>query len=451
MNTVQKNNNITKSKMQEYINNNYKKLGLSEKNKDRIIKYIKLKKCTREIIKILYSQLSKIQESGSKQKGKHMVYEDRVVIEVLFNAGVPNTIISLILNKHRSSIGREINKGKIEKDDLKSTKSYKKPKAYKTIVTYSSSKANGICLINKSRCRKKYKLIKDAKLREIITKMIKGIKDEKTGVKIKYSPEAISNLLKEGKIACTNGKIATTTIYRAAMIGIFEFRIVDLPHGRHYYKQINEHAQYKEIKESKKEHSIEKMPEEVKKKQSITHFEGDTVVGKRDGTHNTLITLVNTSSKFLITERAKDKTAQSFVDVLNKLENEIPSLEKIMKTLLLDNGVEFSDIEGIKKSNKEENKKRLEVYYAHPYTSCERGCNENKNRDVRKDFPKGSLLEKLSDEEILNIARRINNTPRKILGWKTALEVFEEQLKSMNVDTKFLDKYRISKSKLFVA
>lgn len=67
-----------------------------------------------------------------------MVYEDRVVIEVLFNAGVPNTIISLILNKHRSSIGREINKGKIEKDDLKSTKSYKKPNAFKTIVTYSS-------------------------------------------------------------------------------------------------------------------------------------------------------------------------------------------------------------------------------------------------------------------------------------------------------------------------
>lgn len=68
MNTVQKNNNITKSKMQEYINNNFKKLGFSEKNKDRIIKYIKLKKCTREIIKILYSQLSKIQETGANQK-----------------------------------------------------------------------------------------------------------------------------------------------------------------------------------------------------------------------------------------------------------------------------------------------------------------------------------------------------------------------------------------------
>ena len=357
----------------------------------------------------------------------------------------------MLLNKHRSSIGRELKKGKIEKEDLNCTISYKKKNCYKKIVTYSAEKANGMYLINRAKSRKKFKLLKNQKLCQLVTKMIKGYVCEETKVKIKYSPEAISNMLKLGKVKDISETLSTTAIYNAAHSKIFDFRIVDLPHGRTYYKQTNEYAQYKEIKESKKEHSIEKLPDNVKNKESKTHFEGDSIIGKKEGKNNTLITLVNTSSKFLLIERAKDKTAKSFVEVLDKLENEIPEMSKIIETLLLDNGCEFSDIEGIERSSKEENKKRLSVYFAHPYTSCERGCNENKNRDVRKDFPKGTLVETLTDEEILNIARRINNTPRKILGWKTALEVFEEYLKEMHINIKFLDKYRITKPKYLVA
>ena len=450
--TVQNNNNITKTKLQEFINDNYKKLNMSEEDKEKIIKYIKLRKCKKEIVKIVYFQLCKILEQGPSEKGKHFTYEDRVVLEVLFNAGTPNPIIGIILNKHRSNVGRELEKGKIETEDLKSTTSYKKENAYKTIVTYSAAKAQDVHLSNKAKSRKKYIFEKDPNLLAITTKLIKGDVDEETGVKIVYAPETISALLRQGKVKGTKSYISKSAIYTSVNTRMFDIKTTDLPHGRKYYKKVKTHAQYKKhTSEEKKNHSIDNMPEEVKNKESITHFEGDSVVGKREGTKNTLITLVNTKSKFLIISRAENKTAQAFVDVLDKLEKEMPEFRKIMETLLLDNGVEFSDIEGIESSCINDNEKRLKVYYAHPYTSCERGCNENKNRDIRKDFKKGENIESLSDEDILNIARRINNTPRKILGWKTALEVFEEQLISMNIDTKFLDKYRIGKSKLLVA
>ena len=80
-----------------------------------------------------------------------------------------------------------------------------------------------------------------------------------------------------------------------------------------------------------------------------------------------------------------------------------------MESLLLDNGIEFSKIEEMMMSSKDNNKKRFQVYYTHPYALCERGYNENKNRMIRRYFKKGKLVENLSDEDILNIARKINN------------------------------------------
>lgn len=449
MNTVQNDFNITKAKLQDMIEKNYLKLGFSEKSKTKILKYIKLRKCKKDKLKVLYAECLKKMKGDIRIKGTHITKEERIVIEVLFTAGLPNTIIGYFLGVDRATIGREIQKGKEEHEDLSVTTSYKKANSCKIITTYSAEKADGQYRVNRSKCKKKYKIEKDGKLCEMVIKLLKGEKDDKTGVTIKYSPKAIEAFSKQGKIKGITETISATAIYNAAHTNYFGFNMTTLPHGRCYYKVKNEHAQYKEHSKKKKEHGIERLPDKVKNKESITHFEGDSIIGQKEGTNNTLITLVNTSSRFSMIERATNKTAESFVNVLNKLEKEIPELNKIMETLLLDNGCEFSDIEGIE--NSVNVGKRLSVYYAHPYTSCERGCNENKNREVRKDFRKGRLVESLSDEDILNIARRINNTPRKILGWKTALEVFEEQLISLKVDTKFLDKYRIGKSKYLVA
>ena len=91
----------------------------------------------------------------------------------------------------------------------------------------------------------------------------------------------------------------------------------------------------------------------------------------------------------------------------------------------MDNGREFLDWEAIEKSVISKETRTL-VYFAHPYSSWERGTNENQNRMIRRFIPKGTDISKLSDKDIETIEKWMNNYPRKILGYKTANELVLE-------------------------
>lgn len=449
MNTVQTNNNITKKQVQELLENNQKKLGLSDKNIKKLIKSMRSHTISRQMRKVFYQEcLKKIERNKEEQNGKfkHLTLEDRISIEILHTAGFNNSFIGAFVGKDRSSIKREIDNNAIEIWDMNSTKSPYKEKKQINIKYYSSEKAQKNAEENKLRNRKKCKLERYVNLRCAVVALLKE-KD------IDYSPDVIANLSKEGKIKEAEISIGTNAIYRAVKARKYGLTINDLPHGRGYFKKQNNnpHTQTKEISERKKEISIEVMPEKIKNKETDTHFEGDSVVGVAKGRHNTLITLANTASQFLFIKRSENKTGQATVDVLDKLEEEIPQLSKIIESLLLDNGIEFSKIEEMMRSSKYKDKKRFQIYFTHPYASYERGCNENKNRLIRRYFKKGKLVEDLSDEDILNIAKKINNMPRKALGYKTPLEVFEDNLKKKGIDTSFLDIYRIKLPKCLVA
>ena len=449
MNTVQNNNNITKRKVQELLENNQKKLGLSDKNLKKLIKSMRSNNISRQMRKIFYQEcLKKIEREEKLIEGKfrHLTQKDRISIEILHTAGFKNSFIGAFVGKDRSNIGREINKNIIEIWDINSTKSPYKEKKQINIKYYSSEKAQKNAEEKKQRNRKKCKLDRYKNLRWSVVALLK----EKN---IDYSPDVIANLSKEGKIKGAETSIGANAIYRAVKARKYGLTINDLPHGRGYFKKQNNnpHTQTKEISEKKKEISIEMMPKKIKNKETDTHFEGDSVVGIKKGTHQTLITLVNTASQFLFVRRSENKTGQATVETLDKLEEEVPELSKIIESLLLDNGIEFSKIEEMMKSVKDSSKKRFQIYFTHPYASYERGCNENKNRLIRRYFKKGKLVESLTEEDILNIARKINNMPRKALGYKTPLEVFENNLKKKGIDTSFLDKYRMELPKCLVA
>ena len=449
MNTVQKNNNITKKQVQELLEENQEKLGLSNKNLKKLIKSMKSHTISRQMRKIFYQEcLKKIErkEDIIEGKFKHLTVEERISIEILHTAGFRDSFIATFIGKNRSSIKREIDKNIIEIWDINSTKSPYTEKGQINIKYYSAEKAQKNAYENKLKNRKRCKLDRYPRLRGAVVALLKE-KD------VEYSPDIIANFSKTNKLKDAETTIGTNAIYRAVKCRKYGLTINDLPHGRAYHKkqENNPHTETKEISERKKEISIEVMPDEIKRKEVDTHFEGDSVIGVKEGRHNTLITLVNTASQFLFVRRSENKTGQATVDVLDKLEKEIPQLSKIMKSLLLDNGVEFSKIEEMMTSIDRRRKKRFQVYFAHPYASYERGCNENKNRLIRRYFKKGKLVEKLSDEDILNIARKINNMPRKALGYRTPLEVFEENLKKKGLDTSFLDQYRIKLPNCLVA
>ena len=107
--------------------------------------------------------------------------------------------------------------------------------------------------------------------------------------------------------------------------------------------------------------------------------------------------------------------AESTVSYLNKLEREMGSerFRKTFKTLTCDGGTEFMDIKGIETSPID-GKPRTRLYFAHPYTACERGTNENHNRMLRRFFPKGVGFSEVTEDEVKAAVEWMNNYPGKI-------------------------------------
>ena len=446
MKTVQKNNNITIKKLQQYMEKNIDKLGIREEDARKLIKSMKSKYVSREMRNIFYQEcVKRVNSRKIETNGKYnqLSKEERTTIEILYTAGFCENFIARFLNRARSTINRELSKNVIEYWDMNSTKSPYKSKEQENIKYYSSEQAQKKHEERRKKCKKKKILEKSPRLLSCIKELLRN-------EKVDYSPEIIANFSKQGKLKEAETGVCANTIYSAIYQGIGGLSISDMPHKMRYYKKPkNVHTLTKPVSEKKEEYSIEKMPEGAR--ESETYFEGDSVVGVRAGTHNTLITLVNKASQFTFIRRSANKTAKATVAVLDEIEEEIPELKEIIEILLFDNGIEFSKIEEMMKSVKDRRRKRFKIYFAHPYASYERGSNENKNRLIRRSFKKGKLVETLTDEDILNIERKINNMPRKALGYRTPLEIFEESLKKRNIDTKFLDKYRIEVPKCLVA
>ena len=163
MNTVQKNNNITKKQVQELLENNQEKLRISDKNLRKLIKSIRSHTISRQMRKIFYQEcLKKIERNKENEektrKFTHLTPEDRISIEILHTAGFNNSFIGAFVGKDRSSIKREIDKNAIEIWDINSTKSPYKEKKQINIKYYSSEKAQKNAEENKLKNRKKCKL-----------------------------------------------------------------------------------------------------------------------------------------------------------------------------------------------------------------------------------------------------------------------------------------------------
>lgn len=112
------------------------------------------------------------------------------------------------------------------------------------------------------------------------------------------------------------------------------------------------------------------------------------------------------------------------MEALHKTLTQFP--EGTFKTITVDNGSEFSDCQGME--HDADGNRQLTVYYCHPYTSCERGSNERNNRIIRRSFHKGHSLHRVTQKDCDFVADQINDMPRKILGYATARELFEEEL-----------------------
>ena len=159
--------------------------------------------------------------------------------------------------------------------------------------------------------------------------------------------------------------------------------------------------------------SIDQRPAVVNSRSRLGDWEVDTIIGK--GHRQALVSLTERKSKLSLLRKVEHKTAdavqKAIIDLLKPFSIKV-------RTITADNGKEFAGHKQIAKSL------RTRFYFAHPYSSWERGTNENTNGLIRQYFPKNRLFKTVSINEISMAMNRLNNRPRKSLGFKTPNQVF---------------------------
>jgi len=156
---------------------------------------------------------------------------------------------------------------------------------------------------------------------------------------------------------------------------------------------------------------ITERPAEVDTRVRRGDWEGDSIVGR--GTQSRLVSMVERQSRYLRLVRPRDRSADATADaIITALHSEV------ITTLTVDNGKEFARHERIATTL------TATVYFAEPYSSWQRGSNEHLNGMIRRYFPKGTDFSTLSDAEIEVVQNRLNNRPRKLLGYATPWEVY---------------------------
>lgn len=318
---------------------------------------------------------------------KQLNSEQRYTIEKLLHSGVSKTQIASIIGVHRSTIGREL----------------KRNTPVEGCIYYSSAASYMSESRRKKANQRPYKLTEQMK------------EDIEACLKKGWSPEQIV-----GRYALKGKEMVShETIYNY----IYEHPEKAL----HKYLRRGKRKRQKRGQKYKKRGvllnrvSIEERPTVVEEQSRYGDWEGDTIVGK--GHKSYVITLTERKSNFNLISSIPSKNSKFCAEKMIEL---LEPFKPIVHSLTLDNGKEFAQHERITAAI-------AQVYFAHPYSSFERGCNENQNGLIRQYLKKGSCFLDVSAEEILEIQRKLNERPSKKLNFRTPQEVMDKLLNSVAV------------------
>ena len=165
---------------------------------------------------------------------------------------------------------------------------------------------------------------------------------------------------------------------------------------------------------------IEHRPQVVEERHRYGDWEGDTIVGANQQGY--LLTLVERRSRLLICRKVETKQADEMAQAVIDALVDLPT--SWVRTITFDNGTEFARHEDMARVLP------IDIYFATPYSPYQRGTNENTNGLIRRYLPKGTSFRNITKEQLDRIVEELNNRPRKILGYRTANEVFQEQRKA---------------------
>ena len=230
------------------------------------------------------------------------------------------------------------------------------------------------------------------------------------GLKKQHSPEQIS-----GRLKFVNVNISHERIY--------QYIHKDRANGGVLYKELRHKGKKYNYKRGSKHAGrgcipnridISKRPKVVENKSRLGDWEGDTIIGKNH--KGAILSMVDRKSKFTLLSLLQNKAAEGVVSATKRCFNRVP--RKICRTMTYDNGKEFSAHDKISKAL------NMKCFFARPYSSWERGLNEHTNGLVRQYLPKKTDFTILTSRQILEIENKLNDRPRKVLGYLTPREVY---------------------------
>jgi len=316
-------------------------------------------------------------------KYKQLKKTQRICLEILLKEGKSKKEIALKMGVHRSTVYRELNRNKNKRGNYTAHLAQEYAKEQRERFTYPR------------------------KFTEEMKRFIRSkLEDE-------WSPEQIAGYCNRNQIDMVSHETIYQFIYQDKKQGGSLFKKLRIA-SKPYRKRYGSYARRGKIPNRV---SIEQRPELVNLKQRIGDWEADTIVGKNH--QGSVLTLVERKTYFTLLGKLDKPLSAS---TCHKMINLLAPFKEQLYSITADNGSEFA------RHQKIAEKLSAEFYFTHPYSAWEKAINENTNGLIRQYLPKSSNLNEVNTDMLKLIEEKLNNRPRKSLGFKTPLQVFMQSL-----------------------
>ncbi|KUM40131.1 transposase [Pseudomonas sp. EpS/L25] len=241
-------------------------------------------------------------------------------------------------------------------------------------------------------------------------------------LQIQWSPEQIAGWLKR-TYSDAAYQVSHETIYRSLYIqarGALRKELLEhlrrsraMRRSRHHTQKTANHGRISDTL------SISERPAMVEDRAVPGHWEGDLLCGSKN---SQIATLVERHSRYVMLVKVAGKDTQTVVDAL--IDNALRLPQELYRSLTWDRGKEMAAHKRFTLATD------IQVYFCDPQNPWQRGTNENTNGLLRQYFPKGTDLSLYSQDELDEVARQLNERPRKTLGYSTPAECFNHAVAS---------------------
>lgn len=305
------------------------------------------------------------------RKNKHLNAFERGQIQLLNNEGLTPYSIGKRLGRASNTIRNELERGTVLQI-----------KANKKVRIYFPDAGQTAYETNRKNCGTKFKYLKCEAFLNHASKLF---------FHKNHSLDSICGAARLNKYFSPDEMVCTKTLYNYVDAGLLSISNIDLP------LKLRRSTKSIRVKQHKTNLGtcISERPDYINDRSDFGHWEIDTVIGKKDKTDKVLLTITERMTRKEIIRILPSKTAEA---------------------------VQKSMLESITDSK---------IYFAHPYSSSERGTNERHNGLIRRFIPKGLRIDNYSIEAIRNVQNWCNTLPRKILNYLTPDEAFEDQLRTI--------------------